>query len=235
MAAERIVILTGSGVSAESGLGTFRDKGGLWTRFDLAEVATPEGYARDPGRVLDFYNMRRRNCREAAPNAAHEAIARLQRAWPGRVTLVTQNIDDLHERAGSPAVIHMHGRILAALCAACGHRWGWAGDMTLADACPACGRAGTVRPDVLWFGEVPYELETVWARLADCDLFVAIGTSGTVYPAAGFVAEARQRGARTLEINLEPSENAWPFDARILGPASETVPAWVAQLVEEGT
>ncbi|HUF87425.1 MAG TPA: NAD-dependent deacylase [Thermohalobaculum sp.] len=232
MRTEEMVILTGAGVSAESGLGTFRDKGGLWTRFDLEEVATPEGYARDPARVLDFYNMRRRNCREAAPNPAHAALARLQRAWPGRVTLVTQNIDDLHERAGSAEVIHMHGRIMAALCAACAARRDWAGDMTLADACPACGAAGTVRPDVVWFGEMPYELETIWERLAGCDLFVAIGTSGSVYPAAGFVADAMHRGARTLEINLEPSDNAGLFHERLLGPASETVPAWVARLLE---
>jgi NAD-dependent deacetylase len=231
MVAGRIVILTGAGVSAESGLGTFRDRGGLWTRFDLDEVATPEGYARDPAKVLDFYNMRRRNCREARPNAAHAAIARLGRAWPGRLSVVTQNIDDLHERAGSAGVIHMHGRIMAALCAACGHRWDWEGDMGLADTCPECETLGAVRPDVVWFGEVPYHLEEIRERLAACDLFVAIGTSGTVYPAAGFVAEARQRGARTLEINLEPSETAGLFDERILGPASETVPAWVARLL----
>ena len=226
-----ILILTGAGVSAESGLGTFRDKGGLWERHDLDEVATPEGYARNPDRVLDFYNMRRRTCRAAAPNPAHRALARLQREWPGRVTLVTQNIDDLHERAGSKNVTHMHGRILSALCAACGNRWGWAGDMTRADACPACAAPGAVRPDVVWFGEMPYALETIWARLADCDLFVAIGTSGSVYPAAGFVAEARDRGCRTVEINLEASDNAWAFDERFLGPASETVPEWVARML----
>ncbi len=226
-----IVILTGAGVSAESGLGTFRDKGGLWTRVNLEDVATPEGYARDPALVLDFYNMRRRGCREAAPNPAHQAIARLQRAWPGGVTLITQNIDDLHERAGAAEVIHMHGRILSALCAACANRWGWTGDMSTADACPACASPGTVRPDVVWFGEMPYELETIWERLEACDLFVAIGTSGAVYPAAGFVADARHRGAATLEINLEPSDNAHLFDDRRLGPASEAVPAWVAEML----
>ncbi len=213
-----ILILTGAGISAESGLGTFRDKGGLWTRFDIEEVATPEGYARNPARVLEFYNMRRRTCREAAPNPGHAAIARLQREWPGEVTLVTQNIDDLHERAGSPEVIHMHGRIMGALCAACANRWDWAGDMgpddmgphdmSPDDACPACAMPGTVRPDVVWFGEMPYELETIWERLEACDLFVAVGTSGSVYPAAGFVADARHRGARTLEINLEPSDGS---------------------------
>ena len=228
---DEIVILTGAGVSAESGLGTFRDKGGLWTRFDLEEVATPEGYARDPAKVLDFYNTRRRNCREASPNPAHQAIAWLQREWPGRVTLITQNIDDLHERAGSAQVIHMHGRIMGALCAACDGRWGWVGDMGLDDACPACAAPGTVRPDVVWFGEMPYHLAEIWERLESCDLFVAIGTSGAVYPAAGFVADARHRGARTLEINLEPSENAGLFDERLLGRASETVPEWVARML----
>lgn len=228
---DEIVILTGAGVSAESGLGTFRDRGGLWTRFDLEEVATPEGYARDPAKVLDFYNMRRRNCREASPNPAHAALARLQREWPGRVTLITQNIDDLHERAGSAEVIHMHGRIMGALCAACANRWDWEGDMGLDDACPACGAAGTVRPDVVWFGEMPYHLAEIWERLEACDLFVAIGTSGAVYPAAGFVADARHRGARTLEINLEPSENAGLFDERLIGRASEMVPGWVARML----
>jgi len=229
-----IVILTGAGVSAESGLGTFRDAGGLWTQFDLAEVATPQGYAHNPIRVLEFYNMRRANCRAAAPNAAHAAIARLQRDYPGRVSLVTQNIDDLHERGGSPEVIHMHGQILRALCAACGHQWDWTGDMGRTDRCAICGAEGTVRPDVVWFGEMPYHMDDIWARLADCGLFVAIGTSGAVYPAAGFVAEARAQGARTLEINLEPSENAGLFGDRRLGPASKTVPDWVAEVLGSG-
>ena len=231
MRASHIVILTGAGVSAESGLGTFRDAGGLWTKYDLADVATPEGYLRDPALVLDFYNARRANCRKAAPNAAHEAIARLQRDYPGRVTLVTQNIDDLHERGGSPDVIHMHGQILRALCAECGHQWGWTGEMTEDDICHSCGTVGAVRPDVVWFGEMPYHMETILVRAGDCDLFVAIGTSGAVYPAAGFVTEARHRGVRTLEINLEPSENAHDFDERLLGPASETVPSWVEGLL----
>jgi len=226
-----IVILTGAGVSAESGLGTFRDKDGLWTRYDLAEVATPEGYARNPDLVLDFYNARRANCRAAEPNPAHAALARLQRDWPGRVTLVTQNIDDLHERAGSPEVIHMHGQILNALCAECGNRWGWTGAMTRDDLCHACGSVGTVRPDVVWFGEMPYRMEEIFHRIAGCDLFVSVGTSGAVYPAAGFVSDARRSGARTLEINLEPSENAHMFDERRLGPASRMVPVWVDGLL----
>ncbi len=227
----RIVILTGAGVSAESGLGTFRDKDGLWTRYDLADVATPAGYARNPDLVLDFYNARRANCRAAEPNPAHRALARLQRAAPDRVTLVTQNIDDLHERAGSPEVVHMHGELLRALCAACGHRWNWTGDMSRADICAACARPGGVRPDVVWFGEIPYRMDEIAERLAGVDLFVAIGTSGAVYPAAGFVAEAAAQGAETLEINLEPGEGSRFFDRRILGPASQTVPAWVESLL----
>lgn len=226
-----IVILTGAGVSAESGLGTFRDVGGLWTRYDIAEVATPEGYARNPGLVLDFYNARRANCVAARPNPAHAALARLMRARPGAVTLVTQNIDDLHERAGAAPVIHMHGEIRRALCAACGHRWAWEGDMGLGDRCGACAAEGRVRPDVVWFGEIPYRMEEILDRIAACDVFAAIGTSGSVYPAAGFVAEAAARGAETVELNLEPSENAHAFDRRILGPASETVPAWVESLI----
>lgn len=228
---DRIVILTGAGISAESGLGTFRDKNGLWTRYDLAEVATPEGYAADPDKVLSFYNARRRNCTGAAHNAAHEALGRLQRDWSGQVTLVTQNIDDLHERGGARDVVHMHGEILSALCAFCGHRWPWDGDMSRADACPACAGVGGVRPDIVWFGEMPYEMERIYQALERCDLFVAIGTSGAVYPAAGFVAEARAAGAECLEINLEPSETAGHFHRRLLGPATETVPAWVDEML----
>ncbi|WP_285672076.1 NAD-dependent deacylase [Paralimibaculum aggregatum] len=230
---ERIVILTGAGVSAESGLGTFRDKGGLWSQYDLEDVATPQGYARDPELVLGFYNARRQNCRAAEPNAAHAALARLQRARAG-VTLVTQNIDDLHERGGASEVLHMHGELMQALCAACGHRWGWSGDMGLGDACPACGAAGTVRPDVVWFGEMPYLMDEIFARLAAATLFVSIGTSGAVYPAAGFVDEAAAQGAETLEINLEPSEGSRLFERQILGPATETVPAWVDALLAGG-
>ena len=229
--ADHIVILTGAGVSAESGLGTFRDADGLWTKYDLADVATPEGFARNPDRVLDFYNARRANCRKAMPNAAHKAIARLQSEYAGRVTLVTQNVDDLHERGGAAEVIHMHGQLFRALCAECRHQWDWNRDMGRDDLCHACGTVGALRPDVVWFGEMPYHMEAIWARLADCSLFVAIGTSGAVYPAAGFVAEARQRGVRTLEINLELSENAHAFDERLLGPASKTVPAWVEGLL----
>ena len=228
---ERIVILTGAGISAESGLGTFRDKDGLWTKYDLAEVATPEGYARDPVKVLDFYNARRRNCVGAAPNPAHEALARLQRQHEGGLTLITQNIDDLHERGGFDGAIHMHGEILGALCAGCGHRWAWEGDMTLGHTCPACASEGTVRPDIVWFGEIPYHMDRIYQETAAADVFVAIGTSGQVYPAAGLVAEARQAGALTVEINLESTDTSGLFDHHILGPASETVPRAVEALL----
>ena len=227
---EHIFILTGAGISAESGLGTFRDAGGLWEKYDLAQVATPEGYAADPDLVLGFYNARRKNCSAAEPNAAHHALVRLEREWPGRLTLVTQNIDDLHERAGSGQVMHMHGQIMRALCACCRHRWGWSGDMARSDRCPGCGQPDCTRPDVVWFGEMPYLMDEIWPLLADCALFAAIGTSGEVYPAAGFMAEAAAAGAETLEINLEATDA--PFDRRITGPASETVPLWVEGLLQ---
>jgi NAD-dependent deacetylase len=226
----KIVILTGAGVSAESGLGTFRDKGGLWTRYDLAEVATPEGFARNPRLVHEFYNARRANACAAAPNAAHEALARLTARCPDDVTLVTQNIDDLHERAGASGVIHMHGEIVRALCAACAVRWEAPPVMDPADRCPSCGAAAT-RPDVVWFGEMPYHMERITAAVEAADLFVAIGTSGEVYPAAGFVDIAAASGAETLEINLEPTPVPGRFDRVIAGPATRAVPAWVADIL----
>jgi NAD-dependent deacetylase len=226
----RILILTGAGISAESGLGTFRDKDGLWTRYDLTEVATPEGFARNPRLVHDFYNARRANALDAAPNAAHAALARLEAEWPGEVLIVTQNVDDLHERAGSRNVIHMHGELAGALCAACDHRWPAPRVMIHDAPCPACGAPRT-RPDIVWFGEIPYRMDDIAEALWQAELFVAIGTSGEVYPAAGFVEEARAAGAETLEINLEPSRMPGLFDRVIAGPASQTVPGWVAELL----
>ena len=222
----KIVILTGAGVSAESGLGTFRDEGGLWSQYDLEDVATPEGFVRDPALVQEFYNARRANCIGAKPNAAHVALARLD----DRAVMVTQNIDDLHERGGSRDVVHMHGELMRALCAACSHRWDAPAEIRTGTPCPACG-ATAVRPDVVWFGEMPYHMDRIEAAIAVCDLFVAIGTSGNVYPAAGFVEWARMAGARTVEINLNPSDVAGAFDEVILGPATETVPAWVDGLL----
>jgi len=226
----RVVILTGAGVSAESGLGTFRDVGGLWSQYDLAEVATPEGYAKDPKLVLDLYNARRANARGAVPNAAHVALAQLEAAMGDDLTLVTQNIDALHEAAGSRRVIHMHGEIEQALCGSCGHRWPAPDIMVPSDACPNCG-AAAARPDIVWFGEMPYAMDTIADAVRRADLFVSIGTSGEVYPAAGFVAEAKAAGARTLEINLEASGRGRLFDEVVLGPATQTVPAWVARMI----
>jgi NAD-dependent deacetylase len=231
-----IFVLTGAGISAESGLGTFRDREGLgiWARFDPMKLATPEAFARDPDAVLAFYDLRRRNLLSAEPNAAHRALARLEQALTERsdhLTLVTQNIDDLHERAGSRRVIHMHGELLKARCQNCGSVRLWPKDLAPADVCPDCGRAGGLRPHVVWFGEMPLGMDLIDRALRKSDLFVAVGTSGAVYPAAGLVAEARAQGIRTCEINLEAADNAGLFDEQCYGPASQTVPAWVEELV----
>jgi NAD-dependent deacetylase len=231
-----IFVLTGAGISAESGLGTFRDKRGegIWAKFDPMKLATPEAFARDPEAVLAFYDLRRRNLRDAKPNAAHFALARLENALAKRgetLTLVTQNIDNLHERAGSASVIHMHGELLKARCGRCEAVRPWLDDLTVSHVCPDCGRAGTMRPHVVWFGEMPLGMDRIDRALREANLFVAIGTSGAVYPAAGFVAGARAYGLRTCEINLEAADNADLFDEQRLGPASETVPAWVEGLV----
>ena len=225
----RIVILTGAGISAESGMGTFRDKGGLYENPDMMKLATPEGFAEDPGRVHDWYNMRRAKVRASQPNAAHIALAGLQMDPRAEVTLVTQNVDDLHERAGSTDVIHMHGTHLRALCTGCGHRWVAPDFMTPQTTCPVC--ASPARPDVVWFGEMPYHMDQIQTALAAAELFVAIGTSGVVYPAAGFVEFAKARGAQTLELNLAPSERASDFDQARFGPATEVVPTWVAEVL----
>jgi len=209
-------------------MGTFRDKDGLWTQVNIEDVATPEAFQRDPGKVMAFYNARRVNCIEAEPNEAHVALAELQRS-EHEVTLVTQNIDDLHEKAGSEDVIHMHGEIMRALCATCGHRWDAPAEMVVGESCPSCG-ASTGRPDIVWFGEIPYHMERIERALRQADLFVAIGTSGAVYPAAGFVQMADVMGADTLELNLAPSDVASAFADARYGPASEIVPAWVAEI-----
>ena len=226
----RIVILTGAGLSAESALGTFRGKDGLWDHFDLEEVATPEGFARNPVKVHEFYNMRRGWLKLAQPNAAHAALARLERTHGGVLT-VTQNIDGLHEAAGTRHLIHMHGELDRALCARCGTSLPWAGDLSLSTACPVCHKPGFLRPDVVWFGEMPRDMERIYEALSSCDLFVAVGTSGTVYPAAGFVAEASAAGAHTVELNLDPSEGASLFAEAHYGPATEIVPAFVEKLL----
>lgn len=228
---KRIVILTGAGISAESGLSTFRDKDGIWAKVDYREVATPEGFSRDPAKVHDFYNWRRRNMASVHPNAAHLALARLEQEFPGDFLLVTQNIDELHERAGSQKLIHMHGEHAKALCAACDARRPWREDLSVELACTDCGTTGSMRPDVVWFGEMPYRMDEIYAALSACDLFISIGTSGTVYPAAGFVAEAGTAGAHTIELNLEPSKGSGQFSEAHYGPATEIVPAFVDEFL----
>jgi len=231
---KRIVILTGAGISAESGVDTFRDKDGIWSKVDFREVATPEGFARNPAKVQDFYNMRRRGLAGIQPNAAHFALARLEREFDGSLLLVTQNIDNLHERAGSAKLIHMHGELARGLCTACELRCDWPGDMSAASQCPKCGSVGHLRPDVVWFGEMPYQMDRIDAALRDCDLFMSIGTSGNVYPAAGFVEDARLACAHTVELNLEPSEGRNRFAEAIHGPATRVVPGFVERLLSTG-
>ena len=227
-----IVILTGAGLSAESGISTFRDRDGIWAKIDFRDVATPEGFARNPGLVLDFYNQRRRQNAHVKPNAAHLALARLEAEFDGEVLVVTQNIDPLHEAAGTKNLIHMHGEIAKALCSKCGARaeWGLA-DITLDSRCPSCAGTGGLRPDVVWFGEMPYHMETILAALEECDLFLSIGTSGTVYPASAFAGEAQRCGAYAVELNLEPSQGASTFDEAIHGKATEIVPAFVERIL----
>ena len=226
-----LVILTGAGVSAESGLRTFRADDGLWEDHRVEDVASPQGFGRDPDLVQRFYDERRRNILEAEPNAAHRALGRLDQAWGGELMIVTQNIDDLHERGGARRVLHMHGEGLSAWCTACDARHRWTGTLRDRPPCPACGEPA-LRPDIVWFGEMPYRMDEIFSALVRADLFVSIGTSGAVYPAAGFVQQANSAGARTLELNLERSQGSAWFDETRLGPASELVPAWVEEILE---
>ena len=228
-AIRNIIILTGAGVSAESGVATFRGPGGLWEGHRVEDVCTPQALARDPELVHRFYDERRAKLASVAPNPAHLALARLDAEWPGELLLVTQNVDDLHERAGSKRLIHMHGELKSALCAACGRREAWAGSLPPESECAACG--GSLRPDIVFFGEMPYRMEAIERALAGADLFVSIGTSGAVYPAAGFVQTARYHGADTLEMNLDPSEGSGWFAESRRGPAGTLVPAWVESLL----
>ena len=226
-----IVILTGAGISAESGVATFRGPDGLWEGPRVEDVATPEAFARDPDMVQKFYDERRAKLGTVQPNAAHEALARLDEGWPGDLLLVTQNVDDLHDRAGSKRLLHMHGELNSAWCMACGERSPYAGDLASHPPCPNCGQRGFLRPDIVWFGEMPYQMERIELALTQCDLFVSIGTSGAVYPAAGFVQSARHYGAQTLEMNLDPSEGSYFFHTSRLGKAGDLVPAWVDQML----
>ncbi|HEU4968566.1 NAD-dependent deacylase [Sphingomonas sp.] len=252
-----IVVLTGAGVSAESGLATFRGPDGLWEGHRVEDVCTPQALARDPALVHAFYDARRAKLAEVRPNAAHRALARLDAEWPGELLIVTQNVDDLHERAGAKRLLHMHGELKSALCGACGERYRWTGPMSArpersrgapapsqrpstsfgtsepfeAPRCPSCD-ATKLRPDIVFFGEMPYQMDRIDAALSRADLFVSIGTSGAVYPAAGFVQIARHHGARTLELNLEPSVGSYMFSESRMGPAGELVPAWVEEVLK---
>jgi NAD-dependent deacetylase len=257
-----IVVLTGAGISADSGLATFRGADGLWEGHRVEDVATPEAYARDPALVHQFYDARRARLSEVEPNAAHRALARLDAEWPGELLIVTQNVDDLHERAGANRLLHMHGELAKGWCLACGERFPWQGPMSPStvrpepveglhfsrdasegqpfdklrtngsvNACPSCQAVGQIRPDIVWFGEMPYEMERIEDALRGADLFVSVGTSGAVYPAAGFVQTARYCGAHCIEINLEPSQGSIFFDESRMGRAAELVPAWVEEMV----
>lgn len=229
-----IVILTGAGISKESGLDTFRDADGIWSKVRWQDVATPEAFAKDPEKVHAFYNMRRARNRalDLQPNAAHLALARLEAEWPGRVLVVTQNVDTLHERAGTKNLLHMHGLHAQARCNHCAHVVEWSGDMSVRDVCRGCGQPGGMRPNVVWFGEMPMYLDHISAALSDCELFISIGTSGNVYPAAGFVQVALKNGSHTAEINLEPSAGASLFAEAHYGPATVAVPAYVDGLLK---
>jgi NAD-dependent deacetylase len=227
---ERLVILTGAGISAESGLATFRGPDGLWEGHRVEDVCTPQALARQPQLVHRFYDERRAKLAEVEPNPAHLALARLAREWRGPLLLVTQNVDDLHERGGSPDVLHMHGELRSALCADCEKRMPWNAPLPPGSPCPVCG-APALRPDIVFFGEMPYQMDVIDAALRDCEMFVSIGTSGAVYPAAGFVQTARYVGAQTLELNLDPSLGSIYFHESRIGPAATLVPAWVEEML----
>ncbi len=231
-----IVILTGAGISRESGLDTFRCEGGIWSKVNLEDVATPEAFQRDPKMVQAFYNARRKQlvCEKPQPNPAHLALAKLERDWPGRVLIVTQNIDNLHELAGSKDIIHMHGELMKIRCNHCGALHLWEDDLYIDTPCPDCAEIGGLRPHVVWFGEIPLQMDDIYDALEDADLFMSIGTSGNVYPAAGFVQAVSGLGhCHTVELNLDPSNGATQFQETIYGPASQIVPAYVDKLLAD--
>ncbi|MBR9804983.1 NAD-dependent protein deacylase [bacterium] len=225
-----IVILSGAGISAESGIRTFRANDGLWESHHIEDVATPEAFSRNPALVQQFYNARRAQLMapDIQPNAAHTALARLESAMPhGEVLIVTQNVDDLHERGGSRELIHMHGELLKARCQRSDTVFDQTGDLDENSLCSCCQQKGTLRPHIVWFGEMPLDMDRIYDALRHCDLFASIGTSGNVYPAAGFVEEAKRHGAHTVEINIDQSHISDAFDEHRLGRASEQVPRWV--------
>jgi NAD-dependent deacetylase len=236
-----IVILTGAGISAESGLATFRDNNGLWCNHRVEDVATPEAFQCSPALVHEFYNQRRRKLKEASPNAAHLALVQLAQEWNGRLLLITQNVDDLHDRAAARQrlgngyqLLHMHGELRKARCTATEQVFDWENDITVATPCPCCSKTGRLRPHIVWFGEMPLYMDLIYEVLQDCDLFLSIGTSGSVYPSAGFVQEVRSAGrGHTVELNMEPSTGHSLFREKIYGPATQTVPAYVRRILAE--
>ncbi|MDR2386488.1 MAG: NAD-dependent deacylase [Deltaproteobacteria bacterium] len=240
-----IFVLTGAGISRESGLDTFRDKDGLWSKVNIEDVATPRAFKKDPVRVLEFYDFRRKELLsgDIKPNPAHQALARLEsqisnyRAEKGLkkpgLFLVTQNVDDLHERGGSKQVCHTHGSLLWAKCQACDHKFKWLKNLSLEEVCPKCQAQGQLRPDVVWFEEMPYHLEEIETNLKNCHLFVSIGTSGLVYPAASYLRVAKKLKVPTLEINIAPTGSANLYDRGFYGPASEAVPQWVDEVISQ--
>lgn len=227
-----IVVLTGAGISAESGLKTFRDNDGLWENHRVEEVATPEAFEQNPSLVYRFYNARRAQLQQndVKPNAAHQALAKLEKAFGKRLMLVTQNVDDLHERGGNDVVYHMHGQLLSARCAITQQSFHWQDSFDHTTKCPCCNRV-TLRPDIVWFGEMPMYMDEIYSALSNADIFIAIGTSGNVYPAAGFVQIAKECGAHTIEANLAPGATNALFDESLTGPASQVVPKWVDDLI----
>ena len=228
-----VVVLTGAGISAESGIQTFRASDGLWEEHRIEDVASPEGFARNPTLVYDFYNQRRRQVQAAAitPNAAHSALARFEYDFVqagGEFLLVTQNVDNLHERAGSQALSHMHGELLKSRCVNSGLVFDWQQDLGFDSVCRCCQQKGNLRPHIVWFGEMPLGMSQIEAALARCDLFVSIGTSGNVYPAAGFHYLAKQAGATTVELNLDRTGSV--FDEHHYGQATQIVPTFFSNL-----
>lgn len=231
---QNIVILTGAGISAESGIQTFRASDGLWEGHRIEEVATPEGFEANPQLVQDFYNARRAqlNSGTVHPNAAHKALAELEQHSAANVLLVTQNVDDLHERAGSRQLIHMHGELNKVRCSHNEEVFEWKGELAVDEVCPCCGERGTLRPHIVWFGEMPFQMERIYDALMKCDLFLSIGTSGNVYPAAGFVEVAAEAGAHTVELNIESTLINEHFNEFVNGPASEVVPVYVDNILK---
>lgn len=231
---KHVVVLTGAGISAESGIPVFRSETGLWENHKVEDVATYEGFTRDKTMVHNFYNTMRQSLKTKQPNGGHLALTKLQQgleAQGGKLTIVTQNIDDLHEKAGSHDIIHMHGRLNTLLCESCHASVPWFEDSSVETVCPKCGKKA-MRPDIVWFGEMPYQMDEIESALFSCDLFLAVGTSGVVYPAAGFVAIARRLGKSCLEFNLKPSAVGSNFTQGFYGKASITLPAFTDHLIE---